>query len=98
MVDIAYAKGERHPRLNVPNYGGYSVSQFAIALMLEACLHIGHHDRTVHEGKWQNSEEWCYWDYPSSRWLARPMALGCGRIGIHTARGCQGAGNARHRL
>ena len=64
VVDIAYAKEKGIPVCNVPNYGGYSVSQFAIALMLEACLHIGHHDRTVHEGKWQNSEEWCYWDYP----------------------------------
>lgn len=64
VVDIAYAKEKGIPVCNVPNYGGYSVSQFAIALMLEACLHIGHHDRTVHEGKWQNGEEWCYWDYP----------------------------------
>ena len=64
VVDVAYAKEKGIPVCNVPNYGGYSVSQFTIALMLEACLHIGHHDRTVHEGKWQNSPDWCYWDYP----------------------------------
>ena len=45
VVDIAYAKEKGIPVCNVPNYGGYSVSQFSIALMLEACLHIGHHDR-----------------------------------------------------
>ena len=59
VVDVAYAKEKGIPVCNVPNYGGYSVSQFTIALMLEACLHIGHHDRTVHEGKWQNSPDWC---------------------------------------
>ena len=50
VVDVVYAKEKGIPVCNVPNYGGYSVSQFTIALMLEACLHIGHHDRTVHEG------------------------------------------------
>ena len=60
VVDIAYAKEKGIPVCNVPNYGGYSVSQFAIALMLEACLHIGQHDQTVHDGKWQNGSEWCY--------------------------------------
>ena len=44
-VDCAYAKEKGIPVCNVPNYGGYSVSQFAIALMLEACLHIGHHSQ-----------------------------------------------------
>ena len=86
VVDIAYAKEKGIPVCNVPNYGGYSVSQFAIALMLEACLHIGHHDRTVHEGKWQNGEEWCYWDYPLIEVAGKTYGLlGCGRIGIHTA-------------
>ena len=84
VVDIAYAKEKGIPVCNVPNYGGYSVSQFAIALMLEACLHIGHHDRTVHEGKWQNGEEWCYWDYPLIEVAGKTYGLlGCGRIGIH---------------
>ena len=64
VIDIDYAREKGIPVSNVPNYGGYSVSQFSIALMLECCLHIGHHDRTVHEGKWENNPDWCYWDYP----------------------------------
>ena len=93
VVDIAYAKEKGIPVCNVPNYGGYSVSQFAIALMLEACLHIGHHDRTVHEGKWQNSEEWCYWDYPLIEVAGKTYGLlGCGRIGIHTAEAAKALG------
>lgn len=86
VVDVVYAKEKGIPVCNVPNYGGYSVSQFTIALMLEACLHIGHHDRTVHEGKWQNSPDWCYWDYPLIELAGKTYGLlGCGNIGIHTA-------------
>ena len=93
VVDIACAKEKGSPVCNVPNYGGYSVSQFAIALMLEACLHIGHHDRTVHEGRWQNSQDWCYWDYPLIELAGKTYGLlGCGRIGIHTAEAAKGLG------
>ena len=93
VVDVAYAKEKGIPVCNVPNYGGYSVSQFTIALMLEACLHIGHHDRTVHEGKWQNSPDWCYWDYPLVELAGKTFGLlGCGRIGIHTAEAAKGLG------
>lgn len=87
VVDIACAKEKGIPVCNVPNYGGYSVSQFAIALMLEACLHIGHHDRTVHEGRWQNSQDWCYWDYPLIELEGKTIGIiGFGRIGQSTGR------------
>ena len=93
VVDIAYAREKGIPVCNVPNYGGYSVSQFAIALLLEVCLHIGHHDRTVHEGKWQNGQDWCYWDYPLIELAGKTYGLlGCGRIGIHTAEAAKGLG------
>ena len=93
VVDIACAKEKGIPVCNVPTYGTASVSQFAIALMLEACLHIGHHDRTVHEGRWQNSQDWCYWDYPLIELAGKTYGLlGCGRIGIHTAEAAKGLG------
>ena len=93
IVDIDYAREKGIPVSNVPNYGGYSVSQFAIALMLECCLHIGHHDRTVHEGKWENNPDWCYWDYPLIELAGMTYGLlGCGRIGYHTAEAAKGLG------
>lgn len=86
VIDIDYAKEKGIPVSNVPVYGTRSVSQFAIALLLEICHHIGHHDKTVHDGKWENCEDWCYWDYPLIELADKTYGLlGCGNIGIHTA-------------
>ena len=93
VVDYNYAREKGIPVVNVPTYGTASVSQFSIALMLECCLHIGHHDRTVHEGKWENNPDWCYWDYPLIELAGMTYGLlGCGRIGIHTAEAAKGLG------
>ncbi len=86
VVDVACAREKGISVSNVPVYGTRSVSQFAIALLLEVCHHIGHHDRTVHEGKWENCADWCYWDYPLIELADKTYGLlGCGNIGIHTA-------------
>ena len=64
VVDYAYAREKGIPVANVPTYGTASVSQFSIALLLEVCHHIGHHDASVHSGNWAACADWCYWDYP----------------------------------
>ena len=77
-----YAAEKGIPVVNVPTYGTASVSQFSIALLLEICHHIGHHDKTVHEGKWAESIDWCYWDYPLIELEGKTMGIiGFGRIG-----------------
>lgn len=86
VVDVDYAKSKGIPVSNVPVYGTRSVSQFAVALLLEVCHHIGHHSQTVFDGKWQNCKDWCYWDYPLIELAGKTYGLlGCGNIGIHTA-------------
>ena len=87
VVDIACARERGIPVCNVPAYGTASVSQYAIALLLEACHHIGHHDKTVHEGKWANHIDWCYWDYPLIELEHKTIGIiGFGRIGQSTGR------------
>ena len=82
VVDYAYAREKGIPVVNVPTYGTASVSQFSIALLLEICHHIGHHDQSVHAGNWANNADWCYWDYPLIELEGKTMGIiGFGRIG-----------------
>lgn len=82
VIDCACARRKNIPVCNVPTYGTASVSQFSIAMLLEICHHIGHHDRTVHEGRWEQSADWCYWDYPLIELEGKTMGIiGFGRIG-----------------
>ena len=82
VVDYAYAREKGIPVVNVPAYGTMSVSQYSIALLLELCHHIGHHSETVYSGKWQNSIDWCYWDYPLVELDGKTIGvIGFGRIG-----------------
>ena len=87
VVDYDYAKEKGIPVCNVPTYGTASVGQYAIALLLEVCHHIGHHSNTVFEGKWQNHIDWCYWDYPLIELDGKTAGIiGFGRIGQTTGR------------
>ena len=82
VVDTEHAKAKGIPVTNVPTYGTASVSQYSIALLLEICHHIGHHAQTVQEGRWQNSPDFCYWDYPLIELEGKTMGIiGFGRIG-----------------
>lgn len=85
VVDVAYAREKGIAVSNVPTYGTDSVSQFAIALLLELCHHIGHHSETVRQGKWEHCIDWCYWDYPLVELAGKTMGIiGFGRIGHRT--------------
>ena len=87
VVDYDYAKQKGIPVCNVPTYGTASVGQYAIALLLEVCHHIGHHSNTVFEGKWQNHIDWCYWDYPLIELDGKTAGIiGFGHIGQTTGR------------
>ena len=86
-VDYVYAREKGIPVANVPTYGTASVGQFAIALLLEICHHIGHHDASVHAGNWERCADWCYWDYPLIELAGKTMGIiGFGRIGQTTGR------------
>ena len=87
VVDYVYAKEKGIPVVNVPTYGTASVSQFAIALLLEICQHVAHHSEAVHAGRWENAEDWCFWDYPLIELAGKTMGIiGFGRIGQNTGR------------
>lgn len=82
VVDIEAAKARNIPVCNVPAYSTAAVSQFTFALLLELCHRIGHHDKTVHDGKWASCPDFCYWDTPQMELAGKTMGIiGFGRIG-----------------
>lgn len=87
IVDIEAAKERNIIVSNVPSYGTAAVGQFAIAMLLEICHHIAHHDEAVHEGRWEKSADWCFWDYPLIELDQKTMGIiGFGRIGQATGK------------
>ena len=87
IVDVKYARSKGIDVVNVPTYGTQNVSQYAVSLLMEICSHIGHHDRAVKEGRWQNNDDWCFWDYPMIELAGKTAGIiGLGRIGKATAK------------
>ncbi len=93
IVDIEAAKEKGIPVSNIPTYGTAAVSQFAIALLLELCHHIGEHSDAVKNGEWTSNPDWCFWKYPLVELAGKTMGIiGFGRIGQDTARIAQALG------
>src|SRR6266511_1891982 len=82
IVDVAAARERNIPVANVPTYGTRSVAQHTFALLLELTQHVGHHARTVRDGRWTKSPDFCYWDHPLVELHNLTLGIvGFGRIG-----------------
>jgi glycerate dehydrogenase len=93
VVDTISAKEKGIIVTNIPTYGTDAVGQFAIALLLEICHHIGHHSSAVKEGRWEKNDDWCFWDYPLIELAGKNIGIiGYGRIGQTTGRIAQALG------
>lgn len=93
VVDIAAAQRLGITVTNIPTYGTNAVSQYAIALLLELCHHIGEHNRSVRNGDWANNADWCYWNYPLTELAGKTIGIiGYGRIGQKTGQIAQALG------
>ena len=93
VVDTAYAKEKGIAVCNVPAYSTRDVAQLVFALLLEICHHVGHHSKTVYEGRWAGSPDFCYWDYAPMALYGKTMGLvGFGQIGQATAKLAQAFG------
>lgn len=87
IVDTAAAKSRGIPVTNIPAYSTAATAQLAIALLLEICHHVGHHSDAVHNGRWESSEDFAFWDYPLMELAGKTFGvIGFGRIGQTTAR------------
>ena len=87
VVDTAAAKARGIAVCNVPAYSTPGVAQAVFALLLELTNRTGHHDRTVHEGRWAAGEDFCYWDGDLVELAGLTLGIvGYGQIGAAVAR------------
>lgn len=87
VIDISAAKRRGIIVTNIPTYGTDAVSQFAIALLLELCHHVGAHSDSVRRGDWSKCTDFCYWNYPLMELSGKTIGIiGFGKIGRGTAR------------
>ena len=93
VVDVAAAKEKNIPVTNIPDYSTAAVAQFAMALLLEICHHVAQHSQAVHAGRWENSSDFCFWDYPLIELAGKTIGIiGYGRIGKTTGKLAQAFG------
>lgn len=93
IVDVDAAKAAGVIVSNIPAYGTDAVAQYAIALLLELCHHIGEHSDGVKKGEWSNNADWCFWNYPLIELAGKTMGIiGFGRIGQKTGEIAQALG------
>jgi glycerate dehydrogenase len=86
IVDTVAAKERGVVVTNIPTYGTASVAQFAIALLLELCHHVGLHGEAVRNGEWSANPDWSFWKTPLIELSGRTFGVvGFGRIGRQTA-------------
>lgn len=86
IVDVQAATKKRIVISNVPGYGSASVAQLVFALLLELCLHVQEHSVAVTSGKWSNSKDFSFWDFPLIELKGKTMGIfGFGDIGKQVA-------------
>jgi len=87
IVDVVAAKERGIVVTNVPGYSSPAVAQLVFSLLLELTNNVGHHARTVRDGRWVDCPDFCYWDHPIIELSGRTLGIiGYGDIGSSVAR------------
>ena len=83
VVDVAAARARGIPVCNVPGYSTDAVAEFVMALILDFFKQARFHSELVHQGGWQHSPDFCFWQNPHFRELAGKTIgiVGFGAIG-----------------
>ena len=87
VVDLEACREKGIVVTNVPEYSTFATAQMTIALLLEMTNLPGLHDRSVKDGDWIRSPQFCYWKKPLTElWNKTAVVVGYGKIGSRVAR------------
>ena len=93
VVDVAAAKAAGIVVTNIPAYSTSSVAQMVMAHLLNITHHVADHATAVRAGRWQTSQDFCFWDSPLLELDGLTMGIvGLGNTGMATARIAQALG------
>lgn len=82
VIDTAEARRLGITVTNIPSYSTTSVAQLTFALILELCLHVQRHSDSVMAGKWSDSPDFTFRDYPLTELSGLTIGIiGFGNIG-----------------
>lgn len=86
-VDLDACRARGIAVSNVRGYARETVPEHVLALMLALSRQLGPFHRSVADGRWQRSEQFCYFDYPIRDLAGRTLGiLGSGTLGDGVAR------------
>jgi len=82
VVDCEYAKKMGVPVSNIPTYSTSAVAQLTFSFILEFTNAVSLHSASVHNGEWENCEDFCYWKTPLTELENKTLGIiGFGKIG-----------------
>ena len=86
VVDAEAAKRRNIIVTNVPAYSTMSVAQLTFSLLLELCHHVQRQSDSVIQGKWAQSPDFSYSDFPLKELSGKTIGIiGFGNIGKKVA-------------
>lgn len=93
IIDTKAAHDKGVVVTNIPAYSTASVAQLVFAHLLNIAQNPEGHSMGVHQGRWQNSKDFTYWDTPLIELAGLTLGIvGLGNTGSATARIAQSFG------
>jgi glycerate dehydrogenase len=87
IIDTTYCAEIGIPVSNVPIYSTDAVAEFVFSMILDFYKRPALHSTLSHEGAWESSKDFCFWQNPNFLELSGKTLgiIGFGRIGQRTA-------------
>ncbi|WP_432463825.1 D-2-hydroxyacid dehydrogenase [Agarivorans sp. QJM3NY_33] len=86
-VDLAAAAQQQIIVSNIQDYAAQSIAEHSIGLMFNLRRNITAYHQAVQQGRWQQSQQFCFFDYPIDNLAGQKLVIiGAGNLGQATAK------------